>query len=302
MDTQSDGLVSLDATGPSWRGGAASIALLTFAVDGETPVLAAGRRYAANAMAMSHQAYDTRKGLPRLLGILDEFSIKATFFVPGLIAERYPASVTSIVEHGHEVAHHSYSHRRPTDLTRPQEHEEFERGMEALDSLGIRPSGYRSPMWSPTWDSAELASESGLKYDTSLMDDDTPYVIETERGSLVELPPHWSLDDWEQYAYLPEPYLGNVIEPPQKALELWTAELDGMREWGGLFQLTAHSFLSGRPGRARNLRQLITTILERGDVEFRTGAQLYEAVLADRTLERRTQRPFDVDKDTYPTW
>lgn len=302
MDIQSDGPTPLDATGTSWRGNAASIALLTFSVDGETPVLAAGRRYAANAMAMSHQAYDTRKGLPRLLGILDEFSIKATFFVPGLIAERYPATVTAIVEHGHEVAHHSYSHRTPTTLTRAQEHEEFERGMEALDSLGIQPAGYRSPMWSPTWDSAELATEFGLKYDTSLMDDDTPYVIETKRGPLVELPPHWSLDDWEQYAYLPEPYLGNVIEPPQKALELWTAELDGMREWGGLFQLTSHSFLSGRPGRARNLRQLITTILERGDVEFRTGIQLYQAALADKALERRTQQPFDVDKETYPTW
>lgn len=286
----------------SWRGSSASIALLTFAVDGETPVLASGRRYAANAMAMSHQAYDTRKGVPRLLGILDEFSIKATFFVPGLIAERYPATVMAIVEQGHEVAHHSYSHRPSTQLTRSQEREEFERGLEALEALGISPMGYRSPMWAATYDSAELATEFGLKYDTSLMDDDTPYVIETKRGPLVELPPHWSLDDWEQYAYLPEPYLGNVIEPPEKALALWVAELDGMREWGGLFQLTAHCFLSGRPGRARNMRKLIETVLERGDVEFRTGEQLCQAVLADQTLERRKLEPFEIDEATYPNY
>jgi hypothetical protein len=60
-----------------WRDGAAAIAMLTFAVDAETPVLAAGR-HANNTMAMTHQAFDARRGLPRLLGILDESDIKAT--------------------------------------------------------------------------------------------------------------------------------------------------------------------------------------------------------------------------------
>ncbi|NHU49268.1 polysaccharide deacetylase [Rhodococcus sp. A14] len=289
-------------TNTSWRGDAAAIACLTFAVDAETPVLAAGRRYSSNAMAMSHQSYDMRRGLPRLLGILNEFSIRATFFVPGFVAEMHPDAVSAIAEQGHEVAHHSYSHRPTTQLTRSQEREEFERGMEALSALDIHPVGYRAPMWAASWDTAEFATEFGLKYDTSLMDDDRPYVIQTGSGPLVELPPHWSLDDWEQYAYLPEPHLGNVIEPPEKALSLWTAELDGMREWGGLFQLTAHSFLSGRPGRAQNLRKLIETVLDRGDVEFRTGEELCAAALLDHSLEWRKQERIEVSAATYPIW
>jgi len=144
--------------------------------------------------------------------------------------------------------------------------------------------------------------EHGLSYDTSLMDDDRPYVIETTRGPLVELPPHWSLDDWEQYAYLPEPHLGYVIEPPQKALELWTAELDGLREFGGLFQLTAHSFLSGRAGRARNLRKMIEIILDRGDVAFMTGTQVRDAVLADPNVDQRPLERIEVDPTAYPNW
>ncbi|HEX7825577.1 MAG TPA: polysaccharide deacetylase, partial [Mycobacterium sp.] len=136
----------------------------------------------------------------------------------------------------------------------------------------------------------------------SLMDDDRPYIIETARGPLVELPPHWSLDDWEQYAYLPAPHLGYTIEPPEKALALWTAELDGLREFGGLFQLTAHSFLSGRAGRARNLRKMIEVILDRGDVKFKTGNQLRDAVLADPATERRKLEPVVVDQTAYPTW
>jgi peptidoglycan/xylan/chitin deacetylase (PgdA/CDA1 family) len=287
---------------PTWRAGAASIAMLTFAVDAETPVLAAGRRYAENAMAMSHQAFDARRGLPRLLGILDEFGIKATFFVPGFSAERWPAAIGDIAERGHDIAHHSYSHRPSTELSPTEERWEFERGCEALATLGITPSGYRAPMWAATWNTAEIAVEYGISYDTSLMDDDRPYVIETPRGPLVELPPHWSLDDWEQYAYLPAPHLGYVIESPEKALSLWTAELDGLREFGGLFQLTAHSFLSGRAGRARNLRKMIETILDRGDVLFRTGTELRDAVLADPSVERRKLEPVVVDPRAYPVW
>lgn len=302
MSGTGDRHVVTGGDGTGWRSGAAAIALLTFAVDVETPVLAAGRRYADHAMTMSHQAYDVRRGLPRLLGVLDEFGIKATFFVPGLVADRWPDPVVEIAARGHEIAHHSYSHRPSTMLTPSQERQEFERGLEALDRLGIRPSGYRSPMWAATWQSAELATEFGLSYDTSLMDDDSPYVIETARGPLVELPVHWSLDDWEQFAYLPEPHIGYHIEPPEKALAVWTAELDGMREWGGLFQLTSHSFISGRPGRARNLRRLIETVLERGDVAFRTGEQLCAAVLADQSLERRKQEPVRVEADIYPDW
>jgi peptidoglycan/xylan/chitin deacetylase (PgdA/CDA1 family) len=289
-------------TEPSWRAGAASIAMLTFSVDAETPVLAAGRRYAENAMAMSHQAFDARRGLPRLLGILDEFGIKATFFVPGISAERWPAAITDIAARGHDIAHHSYTHRPSTELSPTEERWEFERGCEALATLGITPSGYRAPMWAATWNTAEIAVEYGISYDTSLMDDDRPYVIETARGPLVELPPHWSLDDWEQYAYLPAPHLGYVIEPPEKALSLWTAELDGLREFGGLFQLTAHSFLSGRAGRARNLRKMIEIILDRGDVLFRTGTELRDAVLADPSVDRRKLEPVVVDPRAYPVW
>ncbi|GAA5197241.1 polysaccharide deacetylase [Arthrobacter gyeryongensis] len=286
----------------SWLGDSAAIAMLTFAVDTETPVLAAGRRHAENAMAMSHQAFDARRGLPRLLNILDEFDLKATFFVPGISAERWPEAITDIAERGHDIAHHSYSHRPSTELTAAEERQEFEMGLEALARLDIRPSGYRAPMWCATWRSAELAAEFGLTYDTSLMDDDRPYVIETNHGPLVELPPHWSMDDWEQYAYLPEPHLGYNIEEPEKALAVWTAELDGMREFGGLFQLTAHSFLSGRAGRARNLRTMIELILDRGDVAFKTGAELAEAVLADPNADRRKQEPVVVDPAIYKKW
>src|SRR3982074_575754 len=158
---------------------AMTTAVLTFAFDGETPVLAAGRRDAEHAMVMSHQAFESQVGLPRLLELLASYSLPATFFVPGFAAERAPAMVDAVVEAGHEVAHHSYSHRAPTSLSDADDRREFERGLEALDRHGVRPVGHRAPMWSAAWRTPDLACEYGMVYDSSLMDDDKPYILQT---------------------------------------------------------------------------------------------------------------------------
>jgi peptidoglycan/xylan/chitin deacetylase (PgdA/CDA1 family) len=143
-------------------------------------------------------------------------------------------------------------------------------------------------------------AEHGLLYDSSLMDDDRPYVLELGARELVELPPHWSLDDWEQYGYLPRPDIGANIESRARVLDLWTNELDGARRYGGLFILTCHPFLSGRPGRVETLRRLIEKALERGDVGFATGEEVAEAAMRDPEVRRSPLRPVEVDVQTYP--
>jgi peptidoglycan/xylan/chitin deacetylase (PgdA/CDA1 family) len=276
--------------------------VLTFALDGETPVLAAGRRYAEHAMVMTHQAFESHVGLPRLLDLLAGYSIPATFFVPGFAAERAPAMVDSVVAAGHEVAHHSYSHRRPTSLSEADDRREFERGLEALDRHGIRPTGYRAPMWATAWRTPDLVAEYGMSYDSSLMDDDKPYVLHTAHGDIAEIPPHWSLDDWEQYAYLPEPHLGYHINDPAQVSRMWISELAAMRRHGATFVLTGHGFLSGRAGRVEGLRSLIEAALEFGDVQFRSAQEVARSVLADIAAERRKHERVDVDSAIYPDW
>jgi peptidoglycan/xylan/chitin deacetylase (PgdA/CDA1 family) len=284
----------------SWLGESAALAVLSFDVDAESPILAQGRRYADHAMVMTHQAYGPLVGVPRLLALLDDFGIKATFFVPGLTADRYPQTVEQIAAAGHEIGHHSYSHRSPVDLGEAGEREDFERALAALDRVGVKPSGHRSALWEASWSTAALVAEYGLEYDSTLMDDDKPYVLETGKGTIVELPPHWSLDDWGQYAYLPRPPIGVNIESRAKVLDLWTSELDAMRRHGCLFMLTNHPFLSGRPGRVETLRALVEHALGRGDVEFVTGADVVARVRADPQMPTRTLRPVQVDAAIYP--
>src|SRR5919199_4189735 len=242
----------------SWLGASAALAVLSFDVDAESPILVEGGRHARNPMAMSHQAYGPFVAVPRILDLLAEYGLLATFFVPGLTADRYPETVERIAAAGHEIGHHGYSHHSPLRLDEDEERADLERGLAALDRLGVRPEGYRTPSWEPSERTFDLLAEHGFAYDSTLMDDDRPYVLETDAGSLVELPPHWSLDDWNQFMYLPDPLSGPPsISPPSRALEVWRAELDGMRRHGCLFVLTMHPFLTGRPGRGEGLRGLI---------------------------------------------
>ena len=69
-------------------------------------------------------------------------------------------------------------------------------------------------MWELNERTPALLVEYGFRFDSSLMDDDRPYLLDTGNGRLAELPVHWMLDDWEQYAYLPEPSIGVNIESP----------------------------------------------------------------------------------------
>jgi peptidoglycan-N-acetylglucosamine deacetylase len=283
-----------------WLSGSAAVAVLSFDVDAESPILAQGRRYADHAMVMTHQAFGPRVGVPRLLQLLADFNLKATFFVPGLTADRYPSTVEAIAAAGHEIGHHSYSHRSAVDLTEAEEREDFGRAMASLERLGVRPKGHRAALWEASWHTAAIVAEHGLAYDSSLMDDDRPYLLETGKGVIAELCPHWSLDDWEQYAYLPRPQLGGAIESPRKALEVWTSELDGMRRHGCLFMLTCHPFLSGRAGRIEALRELITYALSKGDVAFATAGEVADRARNDSQTPRRTLERPDVDSNLYP--
>ena len=104
-----------------------------------------------------------------------------------------------------------------------------------------------------------MLARHGFRYDSSLMDADRPYLLCRGRRSatLVELPIHWSLDDWEPYVYLPDLSGSGVIASPAEVVARWTLELDALVADGGLFILTNHPFVSGRPSRAAGLETLI---------------------------------------------
>ena len=114
-----------------------------------------------------------------ILQILDENQVKATFFVLGWIAERYPHLVTEIALRGHEVATHGYAHELIYRQTPESFRADLQRALTVLRAaLGNHPQtrdceikGYRAPSFSITRESLwalDILAEAGLRYDSSI--------------------------------------------------------------------------------------------------------------------------------------
>ena len=281
----------------SWPNGARCAASFSFDVDAESAMLGVDPSHADRMSAISHQAYGPLTGVPRLLKILAKHGITSTFFVPGYTAVRYPDVISSIVEHGHEIAHHGYLHEPMRGKTEQQEADILDRGLEALESVaGVRPIGYRAPMWELNWHSPKLLRDRGFLYDSSLMDTDHPYELAVaDGGPLVEIPIQWALDDWEQYCYVPDFSGSGLIESPVKAIEMWRLEFDAMRAEGAAYVLTNHPFLSGRPSRAQALDSLIEYVRSYDDVWVTSLATIAEHVRGLGLTPRSVERPNPAD-------
>ncbi len=245
-----------------WPDGIQAAACFTFDVDAESAILFDHPESAAWLDVMSHQAYGVRTGIARLLRILDRANVRSTFFIPGYSAERWPAICRAIRDAGHEIAHHGYLHEGAHGASVEEQDGRIVRGLASLDEvLGVRPTGYRGPNWELTFETPSILARHGFRYDSGLMDADHPYVLATSEepgaATLVELPGHWALDDWEPYNYLPGITGSGVIASPADVLARWTLELEALVDEGGLFMLTNHPFVSGRASRAAALERLI---------------------------------------------
>ncbi len=108
----------------------------------------------------------------RVLDILDEFQIRATFFVLGWVAEKRPALVRKITRRGHEVASHGYGHKRIYNQTRNEFRDDIRKSKALLEGLtGTPVIGYRAPSYSISMDSLWAFDElvdAGYSYDSSV--------------------------------------------------------------------------------------------------------------------------------------
>lgn len=244
----------------TWPEGTSAAAAFCFDLDAESAVLSFAPEAASRMSVMTHQSYGPLVGVPRLLRLLERHGVRATFFVPGYTAHRYPEVVRTIASEGHEIAHHGYLHEPLGEADEATEVSYLERGLDALHEVaGVTPVGYRAPMWELNYRSPEILSRYGFLYDSSLMDGDHPYELSAgpEGESIVEIPIHWAVDDWEQYCYVPGLFQTNPIGSPLQSRDMWLAEFKATTDEGGCFVLTGHPFLSGRPSRAVALGEVI---------------------------------------------
>ena len=270
--------------GLQWPGGKRIAVVLSFDVDGEAGMLSLDANNRDRLGVLSAGAYGPNVGVPRILTLLADLGVRATFFVPGFTADMHPELIPAILRGGHEIGHHSYLHKRLDRCTAAEIDEELQRGLESLQRIGgVRPSGFRAPWWEFGCSVPDLLISNGFAYDSSLMDDDRPYLLTTQGGSLVELPVSFLLDDWEQYGFVSTPAMGSVIEENDKVFRLWAEEFDALCDEKASFILTLHPWLSGRASRVRLLARLIQYMQTTERVWFATCAEL--AALCKASVE-----------------
>jgi len=252
-----------------WPNNARAAVSLTFDVDGEAGWLGISDDYAERLTSLSDGRYGIARGLRRILEVLEEFDLKATFYVPGRTAELHPAVVAALVDSGHEVAHHGYLHRPAHLLDYDGQRNEIERGLVALETcIGRRPAGYRAPFWDVTPATFALLKELAFRYDSSFMGDDRPYVETYADLSICELPVHWFLDDWPHFSWSNE--RGGQFADRYAVIGAWLDELDSARAEGRSVTYTMHPEVTGRADHLPVLRKLIEGIKQRGDLWIAT--------------------------------
>jgi polysaccharide deacetylase family protein (PEP-CTERM system associated) len=139
----------------------------------------------------------------RILAMLDEFGIKATFFILGWVAERLPTMVKEIQGMGHEIACHGYGHELIYRIGPERFRADIRRSKSLLEDIGgVVVNGYRAPSYSITKQSLwalDILVEEGFTYDSSMFPilhdiygipggKRFPHEIQTQSGTIMEFP------------------------------------------------------------------------------------------------------------------
>ena len=137
----------------------------------------------------------------KLLALFESHGVKATFFVLGWVAERYPQLIRRLADQGHEIASHGYSHQLVYTQSKDVFREETLRSKGLLESITGRPVlGYRAASYSITRESLwalDILSEAGFTWESSIFpirhdrygipdSPSEPYTIQTENGNVIQ--------------------------------------------------------------------------------------------------------------------
>ncbi len=167
----------------------------------------------------------------RLLDILDRADTRATFFVLGWVAERFPGLVRRIHDRGHELASHGHAHRLIYATTPDEFRADVRRSKAALEAAaGVRIGGYRAPSFSITRKSMwalDVLAEEGYTFDASI------YPIHHDR---------YGIPDWSRHIQQLQRATGVLWELPGSTIR-W-AGMNLPIGGGGYFRLLPYGWTS----------------------------------------------------------
>lgn len=236
--------------------------LLTLDFDAVSALLGTGQHPSNNLNDYSSGLFSARVGVPRLLALLARLHLArhTTWFLPGHSIESFPARCRAIVASGAEIALHGYCHEGAGQLTPRQQRDVLERCIHVAQALtGVRPRGYRAPLYQLDETTLALLAELGFAYDASLTAHDSrlyrlpanpvpriaaPRYAEMEaaqwmrpldgacmrpdaaRRSVVEIPSNWYGEDATPLQYYPYNPATQGYVPVTRVEAMWKDRLE----------------------------------------------------------------------------
>ena len=252
-------------------------------------------------------------GTPRLLKLFDRLGIKTTWFVPGHSIETFPKEFKMIVDGGHEIGIHGYSHENPIAMSAEQEEEVLLRCIDLVTRVsGKVPTGYVAPWWEFSHVTNELLLKHGFKYDHSLMhkDFECHYVrvgdhwtkidfaqpadewmkplVRGEETDLIEIPANWYLDDLPPMLFIKKAPNSHGFVNPRDIEQMWRDQFDYVyREYDeAVFTMTIHPDVSGRPQVLLMHERLAVYIMSHPGIRFCT----FDEIASDFAQRHPRQR------------
>ncbi|WP_192459077.1 polysaccharide deacetylase family protein [Musicola keenii] len=259
---------------PRWPDNKRGCMALAFDLDGPTGDAMLNGSIWQKPEYFTFGGYGPFRALGRILALLEQFSIPATFFVPAWVVENWPKQCAAIVEQGHEVAYHGYRHESFYALSAEEQRRVMDVSADIFwRYLGIRAEGFRTPSGDWHADTPAVLVDCGVTYSSSMRGDDRPYLIPVagRDRALVEIPGRWEMDDYASLAYTRSPnFPAGLDRTASYALTLdnWCREYDGAMDEGLCLTTLFHPKISGKPGRILLLEQFLSHLRQRDDVWF----------------------------------
>lgn len=263
--------------------------ILSFEFEAETLRISSLARQGkiASEGELEQGRYGANEGIWRCLRVLDTQNIKATFFIPGFVIEKYRDTVAKIHRRGHEIAYHGYMHEPERNTSKEDEEAKMERCEKLIESVsGRRPVGFRAPHSTVHPNAFELIGKRNYLYSSNLRDCDWAYLHQTENGKpLVEIPVDSILDDFTYY------YYSCSMEPGHRVpftngefITMLKEEFDAVAlEGDKVMCIKLHPQLIGRPGRIKALNDFIGYMKQHG-AWITTCVEVAKYVIQNNTL------------------
>ncbi|KAJ9475975.1 Chitin deacetylase [Pseudozyma hubeiensis] len=223
---------------------------------------------------ISRGIFAAEVGVPRMLKMFARKNIRATWFIPGHTLESFPTECRAIVDAGHEIGLHGYTHENPNAMSIEQQRDILAKTYKLLTEFaGKPPTGSVAPWWETSEEMAELLLEYGIEYDHSMHHHDSQcYWLTTgdkwtkidykakaeswmkplERGKtigLVEIPANWHVDDIPPMLFMKSSANSHGYVNPRDIEQMWKDMFEWLyeNEENFVFPITVHPDVSGKP-------------------------------------------------------